>query len=343
MIVLDAFIRFTGIGLLLLLVTLTVRDLRKWRGAPYLFLASVTVLAAYIGLTIPEFRFPYPVHIFARILDIPNLVFVWLFALSLFEEKFTLRWFHTLTVITYSLPIVIIRLYQFEIVAWDPEPYLFTAEILSIALIGHLIFSTLRGRTDDLLEKRRRARMYFVLVISFVATIATFIGTDMFLPYKVEYATLWIASVWPGIIWTCYWILRADRDAFAFRDRSSDQPKVDPKEQALLAMLETVMRGEEAFKASDLTITTLAKKMTITQHRLRALINQTLGYQNFNSFINNYRIAAIKNDLLDPEKAHLPILTIAMDSGFNSLSPFNRAFRESEDMTPSEFRRNTEK
>ena len=342
MILLDAFIRFTGVGLLVLLAVLTIRDLRKWHGAPYLFLASVTVLAAYLGLTIPQFRLPDIVHIFVRIVDIPNLAFVWLFALTLFDQKFTLRWFHIWSVVIYSLPISIIRLYQFKIVAWDPEPFLFAAEILSIALIGHLIFTTLRGRADDLLEQRRRARIYFVLVISFVATVTTFIGTDMFLPYDVSYATLWITSVWPGIVWTCYWLFGAKRDALAFGGQASVKTVQNPVDQKLLAQLENIMQSNEAFKKPNLTIVTLAKEMTVTQHRLRRLINQTLGHQNFNSFVNSYRIVAVKAALRNPDQAHLPILTIALDCGFNSLTTFNRAFRENESITPSAYRQQLE-
>lgn len=342
MILLDAFIRFTGVGLLVFLAALTVRDLRKWHGAPYLFLASVTVLAAYLGLTVPEFRLPDVIHVIVRIIDIPNLAFVWLFALTLFAQKFTLRWFHIGAIVAYSLPIIAIRLYQFQIVAWDVEPFLLAAEICSIALVAHLIFATLRGRADDLLEQRRRARIYFVIVISFVATVTTFIGTDMFLPHEVSYATLWITSVWPGIVWTCYWLFGAKREALAFGDQASSKTAQTPIEQQLMTQLETIMQSEEAFKRADLTIVTLAKKMAVTQHRLRQLINQKLGYQNFNNFVNSYRIEAVKTALRDPNQMHLPILTIALDSGFNSLTTFNRAFRESEDITPSTYRKQFE-
>jgi len=339
MILLDAFVRFTGVGLLVFLAALTVRDLRKWHGAPYLFLACVTVLAAYLGLTVPEFRLPDPVHVIVRIIDIPNLAFVWLFSLTLFAQKFALRWFHIGAVVAYSLPISIIRLYQFEVVSWDPEPFLTVAELLSILLVAHLVFATLRGRSDDLLEQRRRARIYFVIVISFVATVTTFIGTDMFLPHDVSYATLWITSVWPGIVWTCYWLFGAKREALAFGDQASAKAVQNPIDQKLLGQLETIMLSDQAFKLADLTIVSLAKKMAVTQHRLRQLINKTLGYQNFNSFLNSYRIGAVKTALRDPEQMHLPILTIALDCGFNSLTTFNRAFRESENTTPSAYRK----
>jgi AraC-like DNA-binding protein len=46
----------------------------------------------------------------------------------------------------------------------------------------------------------------------------------------------------------------------------------------------------------------------------------------------------VKAALSDPTQKEVPILTIALDAGFGSLGPFNRAFREAEGITPSAFR-----
>ena len=74
------------------------------------------------------------------------------------------------------------------------------------------------------------------------------------------------------------------------------------------------------------------------EYRLRRLINQALGYRNFNSFLNHYRIEEVKAALADPAQAAVPILTMALDAGFSSLGPFNRAFKAETGLTPSEYR-----
>jgi AraC-like DNA-binding protein len=43
--------------------------------------------------------------------------------------------------------------------------------------------------------------------------------------------------------------------------------------------------------------------------------------------------------LADPGQAEVPILTIALDAGFGSIGPFNRAFKAQTGLTPSEYRR----
>ena len=46
-----------------------------------------------------------------------------------------------------------------------------------------------------------------------------------------------------------------------------------------------------------------------------------------------------KTAIADPAQEAVPILTIALDAGFQSLGPFNRAFKAETGLTPSEFRR----
>lgn len=96
---------------------------------------------------------------------------------------------------------------------------------------------------------------------------------------------------------------------------------------------------ERAYRREGLTIGSLSARLGVPEYRLRQLINEGLGHRNFNAFLNGYRIEDAKTALADPEQRDVPVLTIAMDAGFQSLGPFNRAFKASTDLTPTEFRR----
>ena len=69
------------------------------------------------------------------------------------------------------------------------------------------------------------------------------------------------------------------------------------------------------------------------------MINQHLGFRNFNTYLNSYRIQEATEILADPLNASTPILNVAMEVGFNSLAPFNRAFKAATGLTPREFRK----
>jgi AraC-like DNA-binding protein len=124
----------------------------------------------------------------------------------------------------------------------------------------------------------------------------------------------------------------AEKTAAAGPQRST----IDP---ILLRRLEGLMNEERAYRREGLTIGALAAMLSLPEYRLRQVINEGLGYRNFNVFLNRYRIDDAKAALADPSQKDVPVLTIAMDAGFQSIGPFNRAFKADAGVTPSEFRR----
>ena len=69
------------------------------------------------------------------------------------------------------------------------------------------------------------------------------------------------------------------------------------------------------------------------------MINQGLGHRNFNDFLHSYRIREACARLRRPGQARLPVLSVALDVGYGSIGPFNRAFKARMGMTPTTFRR----
>ena len=118
--------------------------------------------------------------------------------------------------------------------------------------------------------------------------------------------------------------------------RNDDRSRIEP---ALLKRLDRLMTAERTYRREGLTIGSLATLMNLPEYRLRQIINEGLGYRNFNAFLNRYRIDEAKAALADVSQKDVPVLTIAMDAGFQSLGPFNRAFKTDTGLTPTEFRR----
>ena len=87
----------------------------------------------------------------------------------------------------------------------------------------------------------------------------------------------------------------------------------------------------------------LAAKLSTPEHQLRELINKHLGYRNFSTFLNKYRIAAACQQFQDVSLSKKPILTIGLELGYGSIATFNRAFKSQTDQTPKEYRQNFQK
>jgi len=93
---------------------------------------------------------------------------------------------------------------------------------------------------------------------------------------------------------------------------------------------------EKPWLESELTLSELAAKMGTNSSVLSQVINAGFD-KNFNDFVNGYRVEAFKQKIRQAENAHLTLLAVALDCGFNSKATFNRAFRKLTGLSPKEF------
>jgi AraC-like DNA-binding protein len=202
------------------------------------------------------------------------------------------------------------------------------------------------GWRADLVESRRLLRGLFLAVVGGLSFGIN--ATELYLvdaPYASRAAfdnvvTLVLAV---GYVTLALTVLRFDSGVLErLVDRASplpDDPAVDPGFDRYLSALTRALEEEKVYLTPGLSIAGLAKRLSMPEYRLRALINKRLGYRNFNALLHDYRLRDACNRLADPARAHLPILTIALDVGYQSITPFNQAFREAMGCTPSAYRR----
>lgn len=99
-----------------------------------------------------------------------------------------------------------------------------------------------------------------------------------------------------------------------------------------------LLREEEIHAAPNLKVADLARRLGEPDYKVTRCITATLGFANFNQMINAHRIGRARRMLADPALRSRPILLIALDCGFGSIGPFNRAFKTVVGVTPREFR-----
>jgi AraC-like DNA-binding protein len=214
--------------------------------------------------------------------------------------------------------------------------------VASLVFVGLGIWRSLAGRGGDLVEGRRRLRLVLAIAAAlYIAGIefinfrnlgingpATTIGLEVALGLYVACGIAFRVALRP-----------AAESAAATQRPTRKAAPADPEEERLLHALRHAMEAEKAYREEHCGIAFLAARLGIPEYRLRRLINQRLGHRNFTAYVNFYRLAETAAALADPGQARVPILTIALDAGFRSLGPFNRAFKAHTGMTPSEFRR----
>ncbi|WP_290293456.1 helix-turn-helix domain-containing protein [Lutimonas halocynthiae] len=102
------------------------------------------------------------------------------------------------------------------------------------------------------------------------------------------------------------------------------------------------MMDTEKYLDSELNIVDLSKELNISSKLLSQVINE--GYNcNFFDFVNNYRIDMATSLFRNQTDTKLTISEVMYDSGFNSKSSFNTAFKKFTQKTPTQFKNDLKK
>ncbi len=102
------------------------------------------------------------------------------------------------------------------------------------------------------------------------------------------------------------------------------------------AQLSELMVTDRPYLDPDLTLRSLAERMSIPPNQLSQLLNEGFD-KNFSEFINTYRLETFKAKVADPSQRQLTILALAYDSGFNSKTVFNTFFKKVMGKTPKAY------
>ena len=341
MLILDVLLRYGSVTLLLLMGCLSIRDRKRSGIAIYIFLVTFSIAALLLTTVSDAFKLPRPIHIFFRFADMGNIVFIWWLGLAMFHDNFRLGWWHWVLLVFSCLMLLPSRIMELKGVDYFHPAVNYGLDIMTLGIMGHLIFVALKGRSDDLVEPRRRFRLFFVLALV-TATLTAIAAENLLAENHSDFLqTLRCIIIFPLALWGVIWLMRMQLEKLVFEtpvDHPTDVSGIDPRDQHLLNDLITAIEIDHKYKEAGLTIRQLAEYLKTPEHRLRSLINSGLGYRNFSTFINHYRVDAIKRAFGRPENSRIPVLTIALDHGYNSLAPFNRAFRNVVGQTPTQYR-----
>ena len=107
----------------------------------------------------------------------------------------------------------------------------------------------------------------------------------------------------------------------------------------LAQRIRALMEQDAPYLDPDFKVAGLARRLREPEYKVSRAITAGLEAPNFNRYVNAWRIEHAKSLLADPELAREPVLNVALDSGFASLGPFNRAFKDMTGQTPRAYRK----
>ena len=136
-------------------------------------------------------------------------------------------------------------------------------------------------------------------------------------------------------------IAREAHESHAKEELHDHKAEIPVINEADAQKLSALMKEEQPFLESSLTINDLSRMMDMPPHQLSRVINRHFG-MNFFEYVNQYRIEYFKQLAADPKYQHYSLLGLGLECGFNSKSSFNRVFKEHTGLTPGAVRKQIE-
>lgn len=255
----------------------------------------------------------------------------WLFTRSLFTDyeipKKRLILFFVLTAFTYYTLYVLIEF------GYIKYPSLIS-RLVSIFFVLLALYESQNGQSTDLDLSRLKLRKVFIYIVGGIVII-TLLGEIGLQKQDQKY--LWMVQRFIILILVSAFVYFN----FSIRSKMLSKPKKPSNAQfpELIDKIQQTITSNQLHHQEKLTIGQLAESIEEQEYKVRKAINQDMGYRNFLDFVNSYRIKEATGYLKDPTMSQMTVLEIAFQTGFNSIGPFNRAFKQTTGYTPTDFRK----
>ena len=220
-----------------------------------------------------------------------------------------------------------------------------TAQYCEYVVICAGVYAVVSGWKGDLIEGRRKLRAYILCVLGLTALVVT-VSLNFGIGKELPLVVVAVCCL------MCSYLMLFTRKEALVRAVSSYEldtttalpapglrlvaPVEEIDEQSVLAESLCGLMETGFYRNENLSLRLLARRLDVPEYRLRKVINERFNYRNFNDYINQLRIE--EASIMLARDAATPVQNIAIDVGYRTMSSFNRAFKDIQRCTPTQFR-----
>lgn len=274
----------------------------------------------------------------------------YLYARSLFRPDAQIRWPHLVLVAGIFLPSVIKRgLLFFGDPSWTAsngfaaiDDTLGSFQILLSSTALLLSFAE-AGRGFELTRgPERHLRLAFLGAFGVCVTVCMVLPIRETLSANAEYLAQSLCAISIFAVSSVALVFRLQNPLTRTGERLLvRQSEATNDDVALGQRIEALFRDDRIHLNAELKVADIARRLREPEYRISRAITAGMGEANFNRLANRYRIEEACSALANDGAGDRPILDVALDCGFASLGPFNRAFKAQTGLTPRQYRNQT--
>lgn len=186
----------------------------------------------------------------------------------------------------------------------------------------------------------------YFFIFSMIGLLIWFLGVFHKMLYNNNFTDVYYGILRLVTSFILYWIaykstlqqrLFDERNAIRKTQKISNNiDKVDLTTTDEFKIIEKEILHYQLYTDPLLSVESLSEKLSISSTKLSKLIKQNSG-SNFSEYINALRVEKAKELLIHPEFSNYTILSVGLESGFNSKSVFYSVFKKQTNLTPVEW------
>lgn len=190
-----------------------------------------------------------------------------------------------------------------------------------------------------------------LIYVGFLTCVFWILGVVLVTFYSITKSNVFY-PLWIGISFLIYWIgyvglnkSKALRERIKLRkkrilkfEESQENPMMSSK---AINKIEAYIENNKSYLNPNLSLKILSDELNLSEGYISQIINKSLD-QNFTDYINSLRVEDAKLMLIGDDFDNYTILSIGLESGFNSKSSFYNAFKKFTGKTPLEFKKSVQ-
>lgn len=226
----------------------------------------------------------------------------------------------------------------------------FGVQVVGYLLAGYLLAKKYDHRIENFYSDLEGRKLVWVklLTISFLLTsiassIANVLGRGLFMTED------WLLAIPSTLFSSLFFIigLQGNKQNYTISTLVNDEKEeltngkesINFRSDELKDRLLSLLENRKNYLESDLRITELCRELNTNRTYLSNMINNEFDLS-FSDLINLYRVKHAVSLIEEDKNNNLALNDVALESGFGSLSSFNRAFKKVNGMTAGQFRSN---
>jgi len=216
--------------------------------------------------------------------------------------------------------------------------------LITYTFLGYKIVYKIKNTEQKELAHAHKLSRYLQFILIGLGLISLFWSVGIFRTYVMHsynsfiiYQLVWISMAIFLFIVGYFSFTQPEIIRLPIEKKAPKKDRLTKEEvEVITKNLEELIDEEQVFIHSNLSLKVLAKKLDTSANNLSWLLNSVYK-KTFYEYINEHRVKAFLKKVKNGEHKQQTLLAVAMDSGFNSKSTFNKSFKTIMNETPSRY------